>query len=49
MSQKTIIGDSESLEIMAYLEAVEGDYWFGRTTADRKESELFVKQMGKNN
>ena len=37
------------LEIMAYLEAVEGDYWFGRTAADRKESELFVKQMGKNN
>ncbi len=37
------------LEIMAYLEAVEGDQWFGRTATDRKESELFVTTICKNN
>ena len=35
------------LEIMAYLEAIEGDKWFGRTAANRKEAELFVMKIKK--
>ena len=35
------------LEMIFYLEAVEGDQWWGRTANDRKESELFVRQKQK--
>ena len=37
------------LKIISYLEAVEGDQWWGYTPADRKESEQFVMIIRKQN
>lgn len=33
------------LEIIDYLEVIEGDSWWGRTAEDRKDAQRFVKRM----